>query len=497
MKLLNLIVLIAITCITTNAFCQQSIVFDKQYSFDNQGSYPKDFKQTPDGGYICAGSIGFAMFDIRFLLFKTDSLGNLEWYKYQNNPSVDCDLWAVDITKTGSYVGIGVSLDNPNWHHSAAIVMYNNYGDTLWSKQYAFPITGNASLQSKMYFYDGLCTEDNSILAVGSIVDSSFSNPLVVKTDMNGDTLWTWRLHKVQNTIVLESVAETADGDYVAVGRAEVQVLDSSKTDAAPNRGIIVKLNPDGELIYLKEWTDVDFNVFKDIYIDKDGNFVIVGTYIIYEPDVSYHVLLVKTDANGNTMYYRQISYGRFDSGMCLTCDINNNIYLLNMYTTPLAEDWPDDVLLQKYTPDGELLWQHSIGGQNIQNWPYEIVSTTDGGIAFCGLYHSDGNYSWLVKTDSLGNGPYGPGWINAVPENNFNAEVKVYPNPADQNISIKSSQAGLAMIIEFYDIYGRLIKTEGIADNHVYVGDLNNGNYIIRIITGNKTYVKKLMINR
>jgi len=162
-----------------------------------------------------------------------------------------------------------------------------------------------------------------------------------------------------------------------------------------------------------------------------------------------------------------------------------------------LAEDWPDDVLLQKYTPDGELMWQHSIGGQNIDNWPYEIVSTTDGGIAFCGLYRSDNNYSWLVKTDSLGNGPYGPGWINAVSENNFNAEVKVYPNPADQNISIKSLQAGLAMIIEFYDIYGRLIKTEGIADNPVYVGDLNNGNYIIRIITGNKTYVKKLMINR
>jgi len=328
MKHLNLIVLIAINCITTNAFCQQSIVFDKQYCFDNQGSYLKDFKQTPDGGYICAGAIGFTMFDERFLLFKTDSLGNLEWYKYQVTPSVRCDLWAVDITKSGNYVGIGISQDNPDWHKSGAIVMYNSLGDTLWSRQYAFHY--DMGQLSTVRLYDGLFTEDNCIVAVGGVADSSFANPLVVKTDMNGDTLWTWRLHKIQNTIVLESVAETADGDYVAVGRAVQPILEDTiyTNGYAPQRGFIVKLNQDGELIYLKEWTDVDYNTFKDISVSCDGNLVIVGTYIIYEPDVSSHVLLVKTDENGNTSFYQQITYGRFDSGMCVTSDINNNIFL-------------------------------------------------------------------------------------------------------------------------------------------------------------------------
>jgi len=82
---------------------QESIMFDKQYLFDNQGSYIRDVKQTADSGFICAGGIGFSMYDDRYLLFKTDSAGNLEWYKYSDSSAVHSTLWAVDLTKTGGY----------------------------------------------------------------------------------------------------------------------------------------------------------------------------------------------------------------------------------------------------------------------------------------------------------------------------------------------------------------------------------------------------------
>jgi hypothetical protein len=267
--------------------------------FDGRNNYIKDFKQTPDGGFICSGLIGFEMFDERFLLFKTDSLGEVEWYKYQDSVSVNSDLWAVDITKTGNFVGFGVTQENPDWHQSGAIVMYSEFGDTLWSKQYAFDSRFLVGEKIEMAFYDGKYTRDNSLIAAGATIDPGIYygvNPIVVKTNLMGDTLWTWRLLNVDNNIVIESIDETIEGDYIAVGRADLPIIDN-KVTWAPQRGFIVKLSPNGELIYLKEWTDIDYNYFTDVAISSNNELVISGVYWNHPTDdnSTYHTLLVKS----------------------------------------------------------------------------------------------------------------------------------------------------------------------------------------------------------
>jgi len=206
------LILLSILLLSSVLSAQESIMFDKQFIFDNHGSYPRDLKQTTDGGYICAGGIGFSMYDERYLLFKTDSLGELEWYTYSDSPAVNSNLHAVDLTKTGGYVGIGCTQDNPDWHNSGAIVMYDSLGGTLWTKQYAFQHPSIDGLNSMIYFYDGLFTSDNSLVAAGAIKDDNLGsdpNPIVVKTNIAGDTLWTWRLYNTDNTIIINSIAET------------------------------------------------------------------------------------------------------------------------------------------------------------------------------------------------------------------------------------------------------------------------------------------------
>lgn len=503
MKKQILVVTVISVLISTTVKSQESIVFDKQYLFDGRNNYIKDFKQTPDGGFICGGLIGYEMFDERFLLFKTDSLGEVEWYKYQDSVSVNSDLWAVDITKTGNYVGFGITQENPEWHQSGAIVMYDETGDTLWSKQYAFNSLSVDGEKTKVYFYDGKYTRDNSLIAAGCIQDPGIinaHNPIVVKTNLVGDTLWTWRLCNVDNTIVIESIDETIEGEYIAVGRADLPINDN-KVTWAPQRGFIVKLSPNGELIFLKEWTDIDYNYFTDVAINSNNELVISGVYWKHPTDdnSTYHTLLVKTDSVGETYFYRQIEYGKNIGANAIAVSVTGEICVASMYGSMLGyENWKYDVLLQKFSNTGEILFTDYIGGQNTENWPYAVVSTIDNGFAFCGAYTTDtGPQSWLVKVDSLGNGVYNEGWINSVNENMLLSGITIYPNPAQEivNFSIPFDYSSFEVSILSFE--GKEIKVFNKSDSFFYIGDLSNGIYLVRIIVNNQMFYQKLVINQ
>jgi hypothetical protein len=497
------LILLSMLLLSSVLSAQESIMFDKQFIFDDHGSYPRDLKQTPDGGYVCAGGIGFSMYDDRYLLFKTDSLGELEWYNYSDSSAVHSTLWAVDLTKTGGYVGIGSTQDNPDWHNSGAIVMYDSLGDTLWTKQYAFDNPFIRGTKYEINFYDGKCTNDNCILAVGSIMEDNLGtdpNPIVVKTNLQGDTLWTWRLFEEGNRIIIMSVAETQEGDYVAVGRADKPIVDTEKTTYAPQRGFIVKISQAGELIYLKEWTDIDYNLFDDVAINSEGELLIAGIYFNHPPeypDDSYHALLVKTDDNGETIFYKQIEYGKNIGIRTLSVSENDDIILVSMYESLLGyAAWHYDVMLQRYSNFGALLWTQYIGGQDVDVWPHSVISSNDNGVAFCGSFSTDTSLcSWLVKTDSLGNGPYGQGWINAVETNMISDEFNIYPNPAVQNFNISSLDVTKVEAIIIYDISGQIVKMQKAVNFPMDISDLKNGIYIVKLSVNDKIIRKKLIV--
>jgi hypothetical protein len=502
MKNLKLFLTLTVLINCANLFSQESIVFDKQYLFDGRNNYIKDFKQTPDGGFICGGLIAFEMFDSRFLLFKTDSLGEVEWYKYQDSVSVNSDLWAVDITKTGNYVGFGITQENPDWHQSGAIVMFDETGDTLWSKQYAFASPDDSNVKSKVTFSDGLYTKDNELVAAGCInEDERGTNPLVVKTNLDGDTIWTWRLYDTNNIITLRAIAETNDGHFVAVGIAEDSVFINTR-EYSRRRGIIVKLNSEGELQLFYEWTDLPDCGFECFTIDNFGNYLIGGFNYKHWPDVEdseYYGLVIKTDTLGNTIWKKNVSYAVDISCLDIDCNSQNEIICLNLIEPPYSENWKMDAILEKYSSQGELVWSKIIGEQTVINWPYAVTTTYGDGIAFCGLYspNSDPSTSWIVKTDSAGNGNYNTGWINAIYDNQLANEVIMYPNPANDFVTINTNTLGESVEVSIYDTYGQLIQKINFTDQNIIVPvrHLQDGLYIIKIENNSVVYTGKLQV--
>jgi hypothetical protein len=84
-----------------------------------------------------------------------------------------------------------------------------------------------------------------------------------------------------------------------------------------------------------------------------------------------------------------------------------------------------------------------------------------------------------------------------SVNENTANGNVDIFPNPANDHVTIRVHDSG-DVIVSMYDANGELIRNEkhsGRQDVNFYTDNLSNGIYSIAIITGGKISREKLVI--
>jgi hypothetical protein len=499
MKNKNLIIILLTTIFYFSIIATYSqIVFDKSYYFDNMTGYSRDLVQTDDGGYVVIGGFGASMFDERHTVFKVDSLGELQWYNYfgtQNSRS-----HAIDKISNEGFIVCGYTQNNPEWRRNPVLIRYNNAGDTIWYRQYLFDgITSGGTYSGDANFNDIIYTSDSCFLTVGSV---GF-NPLAVKTNLIGDTLWTWRLNELNNTILLNAVVETSQGNYIAAGYARMPIF--SKSSYALTRGILVYLDRNGNLLDFIEWEDIDYTSFNDIAIDSNNNVYICGHYQRIPPevpDIETFGLFVKIDATGNTVFYKKIIDEWQITSQTISITKNNKIVIGSQFVRHPSTNWGRDILLQKYDSSGNLLWTRSIGGKDYGFWIHGMIITSDGGIAFTGSGPDCeiGLCAWLVKTDSLGNGTYPVGYEfnNINEESNPINEISIYPNPANIELNIVLPYENINGKIEIFNITGQLmLRNDNCKNNCSFsVANLPEGIYLVKTQINSRVYINKIIIH-
>ena len=490
-----LTIIFCISLIVANS----QIVFDKSYYFDNMTGYSRDLVQTDDGGYVVIAGFGASMFDERHTIFKVDSLGELEWYNYfgtQNSVSL-----AIDKINNDGFIVCGHTQNNPEWRRNAVLINYDNNGDTIWYRQYLFDgITSGGTYSGDASFRDVIYTSDSCFLAVGKVA----FNPLAVKTDINGDTIWTWRLNELNNTIRLNAVVETSQGNYIAAGQAWMPIF--NKSSYALKRGILVYLDKNGNLMDFIEWEDIDYTLFNDIAIDSNNYIYICGEYQRIPPevpDIETFGLFVKIDTAGNTVFYKKIIDEWQITSQTISITKNNKIVIGSHFTRHPSTNWGMDILLQKYNSNGEIIWTKSIGGKDYSFWIHGMIITSDGGIAFTGPGPDCdvGLCAWLVKTDSLGNGTYPIGYEfnNIIEESNPIDKISIYPNPADIELNIVLPYENINGKFEIFDITGRLVKTKNNCINNciISLANLPEGMYLVKTYINSKIFTNKIIVKR
>jgi hypothetical protein len=176
-------------------------------------------QQTADNGYIITGTSQINYYDSTrnkdVFIVKTDSLGNEKWRRFFGGSKDDAGYFVQqDLDKnylisgrTDSYVsGFGTDM---------YLIKLDTNGDSLWTKTYG----GNFMETSSGLW----TTTDGGYILTGS--SNTFSNGdfdgYVVKTNNNGDTLWT-KHYGGTGVDYLSSVQQTSDNGYIFAGLTSI-----------------------------------------------------------------------------------------------------------------------------------------------------------------------------------------------------------------------------------------------------------------------------------
>ncbi|MDO7173272.1 T9SS type A sorting domain-containing protein [Mariniflexile sp. AS56] len=82
------------------------------------------------------------------------------------------------------------------------------------------------------------------------------------------------------------------------------------------------------------------------------------------------------------------------------------------------------------------------------------------------------------------------------VSKNNLDSKLKIYPNPAQDFITVESNSVKISSV-ELYNLIGQKVKSQSVLkDNKLNVSDLSKGMYLLKVNTEDSSATRKILID-
>lgn len=341
-------------------------------------------QQTTDGGYIIVGDkYIFERGGTDIYLIKTDSNGDTLWTKTYGNANYDYGF-SVQQTDDGGYILVGEL--GSDFGPDAYMIKTNDIGDTLWTKKYE-------ENRSRSRASDVKQTPDGGYIFTGYI-SQNYNDIYLVKTNSWGDTLWT-RSYDNGLSEYGFSVSITSDGGYLISGTSGF--YDVGQCDI-----YLIKTDNNGDTLWTKT---IDNNAYDDASMARqtsDGGFIIIGVTDSTLFHSNHDLFMVKTDGEGNTLWTKTYKLQNGStSGFCIQQTTDNG-YIITGITYSLNNSI--DILLMKTDIFGDTIWTKTFGGEGVEYGNF-VEQTLDGGFIITGSKRiPDGDFDVvLIKTDENG----------------------------------------------------------------------------------------------
>jgi hypothetical protein len=340
-------------------------------------------KDAPGGGYIVAGytnSYGAGGKDC--FLVKVDNDGDTLWTRtYGEN--LDDIAYSVCFTSDDGYILGG---NNYNYWY---LVKVDSVGNVMWTRRAPF------GWDRKMYSMQ--VTNDDGYIMTGF---NEFMYYLsqnfwflygllsLRKLDSDGEVEWSrnFGTMSMSNYHLGRSVKQTRDGGYIITGRKEWM-----------KRFWLIKTNSSGQSIWE---TTVDIGRWGygyDVIQATDSEYVAVG-YLEYYNE-NNRALMVKTDAEGDTLWTRQ-----YDGDHAASIQhTNDGGYILAGWKSGTAGDGKDCYVVKTNTL-GDTMWTAIYGG-TFQDEANSIIQDSEGSYVIAGFtvsFGAGGSDIYLVKTEPI-----------------------------------------------------------------------------------------------
>ena len=305
----HLIALFTIFIIQFSILNSQDTWIRTYQPFGNDEHYEvEDIRICPDGGYAVIGSIWNEWEGNRGFMMKTDSEGNLLWanidiagipytgfivledgsfitagshYLQKRSPEggiewtqpleYDFVVEAIELTNDGNLITTGSSMDD-----TINLQKFDLNGNLIWRGTYLpdeYEFGGGYSVTQ---------TSDNGFALTGSVYGENNRDILVIKTDENGDSLWTWTYDGYGSADKGNCIINTFNDEILVCGRL--------RTTPYNDDGFLGKFDLLGNCLmnyHYEPWS------FQSCLQDTDNNYILYSGYS-----------LLKTNDSGDTLWY-------------------------------------------------------------------------------------------------------------------------------------------------------------------------------------------------
>ena len=452
-------------------------------------------QEISDGGYIIAGytkSFGHGWYDV--YLIKTDLDGDTLWTKTYGGVGYDAGH-SVQETSDDGYIIVGETFTFGAGSSDVYLIKTDADGDTLWTKTYGGTIN-DAGMSVEQ-------TSDEGFIITGhtrSFGGGAWYDLYLIKTDVNGDTLWTKTYGDGGDYYDGGySVQETRDNGYIVAGWTVTPLGKYYHWDV-----YLVKTDADGDTLWTKKYGGIDDDKGHSVYQTSDRGYIIAGQTESFGAG-SRDVYLIKTDANGDTLWTRTYGGTNQDAGLSVQ-ETTDGKYIVAGYTKSFGAGGYDAYLI-KTDVYGNILWTETYGG-SYWDEGQAVQQTSDGGYIIVGYASSFGAGLWdvyLIKTD-----PEPVGIDEQEPSQNLDIISQCEPNPFRDKTLIKYTMlkdSHLQVVI--YNLLGQKVRTlisENQSAGHhsvIWDGTDDDGNAVssgiyFYCLTSNKiTKIRKAILIR
>ena len=287
----------------------------------------------------------------------------------------------VQQTSDGGYIATGTIVTTGGTQKEVYLVKTDANGNTIWTQSYG----GCGTLDS------GYCvqqTTDGGYIIAGVYGGHSL---WLIKTDSNGIQQWNNVFDPLSTIDAAYSVQQTNDGGYILVGGYHFTPFTCDVW--------LIKTNAYG----VKQWDQkigAGAELGRCVRQTSDGGYIITGG-TAYGAGMS-DVYLIKTDAGGNPTWTQTFGGASNDEGYSVR-QTSDGGYIITGYTGSFGAG-QRDVYLIKTDAGGNPTWTQTFGGTNY-DCGTSVRQTSDGGYIIGGATDSFGPYAiYLIKTDAGGN---------------------------------------------------------------------------------------------
>lgn len=450
-----------------------SLLWAKTYG-STGGERPYYVTSCTDGGYIMSGSTNsFGAGGNDVYLVRTDSDGNLLWSKTVGGTASDFG-WFVVQASDGGFVTCGATNSFGGPTYNGYLFKNDSGGNLLWTK--VFNGTGGD------IFYGMSNTSDGGVIVTGYTATNSFgsSDVWLVKTDSNGDTLWTRQYGKITEDAGW-AVIETNDGGYAVTGDMHKDTV----TPGAHNT-VLLKTDSGGNMQWANLYgSNPGSEVGYDLLQTPDSGYVILGNSNVYG-NGSREAFLFATDnigalkwgkTYGSVMQDDPWQFRKTADGGYIMVGATENFFAGNVWdvyvvkTDSLGADscFETDTMPEVFVPFLQQRSGISIISGGVDGNPITVAANKT---------LLAGNPCSLVGTEELQVADY---------------RFQVYPNPFSESATLEVVNHSSPLIgfeFKMYDVYGREVLKLPITDNRLPItrGNLAGGVYFYKVSDANGT---------